>query len=321
MPQAIGTGILLFLSVDVFCTVFHAQGHAGPITRLQTRAVWALARTVGVRRSGPPRDTLLGLAAPFMVVLTLALWVLLLVTGFALIYLPHVQTFLFSPGSLRAPWWEALYYSGYTAATLGTGDMVADLPGLRLLTVFEAFAGFALLSVSVTYMLAVYRELIAKRSLASNIAGYFRAGEARVREFLRADGRNEVARWTEGITTSLLHVREAHFQYPVLHYYRPSDPDRALPLQLAPLLSVFGGIGSDREQAASHPSLLSMQDAVRVYLTTVENVFIPRRFRRDVQTGDPVERAHRRLLAYMAYHHDSYDASGPETDPHQDRGT
>jgi hypothetical protein len=321
MSQAIGAAILVFLTVDVFLTVFHPQGHAGPITRLQTRAVWALVRTIGVRRNGPPRDTLLGLAAPIMVVLTLALWMLLLVIGFALIYLPHVQTFLFSPGSLRTPWWEALYYSGYTAATLGLGDMVPDLPGLRLLTVLEAFTGFALLSVSVTYMLAVYRELIAKRSLASNIAGYFRTGEAPVRRFMCGDDRNEVARWTEGITTSLLHVMEAHFQYPVLHYYRSSDPDRALPLQLAPLLRTFGDDSPQQDQVEHHPSLHSMRDAVRVYLTTVEDVFIPRWFHAAVDTGDGVERAHRRLLAYMAYDREAQDVSGRETDPHEDRRT
>ena len=321
IPEAIGAAILLFLTVDVFLTVFHAQGHAGPLTRRHTRALWGLARRVGVRRHGPPRDALLGLAAPLMVVFTLAVWVLLLLTGFALIYLPYVQTFLFSPGSLRTPWWEALYYSGYTAATLGTGDLGADLPALRTLTVLEAFIGFALLSSAVTYMLAVYRELLAKRTLASNIAGYFRAGEARVREFMRADGRNEVARWTEGITTSLLHVMEAHFQYPVLHYYRSSDRDRALPLQLAPLLRVFGNDGPQREPVESHPSLLAMGDAVRVYLATVEDVFVPRRFHAAVDTGGGAERAHRRLLAYMAYDHEAQDISGREADPPQDRRT
>ena len=314
VAQAIGAGILLFLTVDVFLTVFHAQGHAGPLTRLQTRAVWALARMLGVRRHGPPRAALLALAAPVMVVLTLALWVLLLVTGFALIYLPLVQTFLFSPGSVRVPFWEAVYYSGYTAATLGTGDMVADLPALRVLTVVEAFTGFALLSAAITYMLAVYRELIAKRTLASSIAGYFRGGEERVREFMRAGGRDEVARWAESTTTSLLHVLEAHFQYPVLHYYRSGDPDRALPLQLAPLLGVFGDDGREREPGERHPSLLSMQDALRVYLTTVQDVFIPRQFQPHVQAEDPLERAHHRLLAYMAYTDDVGNASRRATD-------
>ena len=92
------------------------------------------------------------------------------------------------------------------------------------------------------------------------------------------------------------------------------DPDRALPLQLTPLLSVFGATRPQHEPAAPHPSLLSMQDAVRVYLTTVEDVFIPRRFRPDVQAADSVERAHKRLLAYMAYDHEPDADSGPRTD-------
>lgn len=68
------------------------------------------------------------------------------------------------------------------------GDIVADGEVLRLLTALESFSGFALLSASVTYLLAVYRELIAVQSLASNVAGYFRAGELHSMQFVRVGG-------------------------------------------------------------------------------------------------------------------------------------
>lgn len=305
MLPAAGVALLLFLFVDVFLTVFHAQGHAGPLTRMQNRVVWSAFRAAGARDSADPHDAVLAIAAPAMIVLTLGTWVVLLVIAFTLIYLPYVETFLLSPGQLGTPLWEALYYSGYTAATLGLGDMVADSQALRIVTVVEAFAGFALLSVSVTYLLAVYRELIIMKSLAANIAGYFRPGVDNIRAFARAGGRDAVARWAESVTSGLIQVMQAHFQYPVLHYFRPQEADRALPIQLIALrqLSSTTRNVASREQGAGadHPSLRALHDAICLYLRTVEDVFVPKRFQPGAADTDPEDRAQRRLLAYMAY--------------------
>lgn len=81
-----------------------------------------------------------------------------------------------SPGALRAPWTEALYYSGMAAATLGTGDIVPDLPALRLLAVMEALSGFALLSASLSYIMAIYNENGRKTTLAAELALHGRVG-------------------------------------------------------------------------------------------------------------------------------------------------
>lgn len=303
--------------MDVFLTVFHAQGHGGPLTRAQNRVIWGLFRTVGVRADGAPRERLLALAAPVMVVTTLTIWMVLLVVGFTLIYYPWVRTFLVSPGELRTPWAEALYYSGYTAATLGFGDMVPDQEALRLLAPLEALSGFALLSVSVTYLLSVYRELITMQSLASNVAGYFRAGEVHTLQFARAGGYGAMARWAEGVTSRLLEVLQAHFQYPILHYFRPSQRDRALPVQIDLLLGLRRmANGEDPARPTAllehHPSFLALQDAVWEYLRTVEEVFVPHRFKQESpeEKGvEPLEFAHERLLEYMRYTQNSSSTS------------
>lgn len=307
MLPLLGALLLVLLLVDLFLTVFHAQGRGGPLNRVQNRAVWALFRRAGIRGDGTSRAGLLGFAAPVMAVVTLTIWVVLLVVGYALIYYPWMPTFLVSPGEFRTSWVEALYYSGYTAATLGFGDVVADREALRLLTVLEALSGFALLSASVTYLLAVYRELIAMQSLASNIAGYSRSAEVHTLQFVRAGGYEAMARWAEGITSRLLQVLQAHFQYPILHYFRPSERKRALPVQFGFLLALRGV--ADREDLAQpvtllehHPSFLALQDAVGEYLRTVEEVFVPERFGGEKQEDrDPLERAHERLLGYMRY--------------------
>lgn len=74
---------MVLLVLDVFLTVFHAQGHGGPLTRGQNRTIWMVFRKVGLRADRVMRAGLLALAAPAMVVATFIAWVVLLVVGFA----------------------------------------------------------------------------------------------------------------------------------------------------------------------------------------------------------------------------------------------
>ena len=303
----LGALLVLLLGLDVFLTVFHSQGRGGPIGRRVSRLIWVAARSGGRRGDGSKRDGLLALGGPTIVIATLFVWVLLLVTGFTLIFYPWVETFLVSPGALRSPWAEALYYSAYTAATLGLGDVIANTEALRLITVLEAFGGFALLSASITYFLAIYRELITMQSLAADISGLCRAGEVHVLDFTKAEGYEALARWCEQLASSLSKVLLAHFQYPVLHYFRPQEQSRALPVQLGALLRLRGLIAADEGSAVistlvRHPSYLALVSGLESYLTDVDRLFVPGAAP-EVHSGrgDKFDRAHARLLGYMLY--------------------
>lgn len=297
-----GVAILFLVLADVFLTVFHPQGRGGPLTHWQNRSVWAFFRGVG---RGSPKW--LSLAAPIMAVLAVFVWVVLLVGAFALIQYPWINSFLVSPGSLRVHWVEALYYSGYTAATLGFGDLVPDHELLRLLAPVEAFLGFAILSASITYLLAVFRELVSMHTLATNIAGYFSAGTDQTLDIADRDQTLGFARWADGVNTSLLHALQAHFQYPILHYFRPTDEERALPPQLDRLLElrrrVHAPEGAAGAALASNLSVRSLAGSVERYLKTVEEYFIPPDFAVNERTEamDDTERAHHRLMRYMCY--------------------
>ena len=299
---AFGIAVLLLLLADVFFTVFHPQGRGGPLTHRQNRLVWAFFRNVGPRAEG-----WLSLAAPTMAVLTIVLWVMLLVGGFALIIYPWIASFLVSPGSLRVHWVETIYYSGYTAATLGFGDVVPDHELLRLLAPLEAFLGFAILSASITYLSSVYREVVSMHTLATNITGHFEAGTATTLDRAGGNKTQAFARWADGVNTSLLRALQAHFHYPILHYFRPSDEERALPPQLDHLLAlrrrVRGGDCSGFSALREDTSIRSLVGSVERYLKTVEDYFIPESFAVNEQTErmDETERAHHRLMRYMRY--------------------
>ena len=288
-------GVLLLglLFVDVFVTVFHAAGRGGPVTRGIMRAVWHLFGSTGTPKGRPRRDRLMGLAAPVIVIVGLGTWITLLVTGFALIYYRWIDSFLVSPGEMRMYWVEALYYSGYTAATLGTGDIVADNEFLRLLTPVEAFGGFALVSVSITYVLAIYREVVATQKLASLIHGFLRAVDPIGQEGARMEA---VARWMEDVNGALLHVLSSHYEYPLLHYFRPSSVERALPPQLAKLDDLCRRLSSRDSAWVGHPSLLALGDSLDEYLSMTDRLFVP-----DSAEGRDHNGRDRRVAALLAH--------------------
>lgn len=319
MAATIGALTLLLLAWDVFTTVFSAEGRGGPFNRRQNRAMWRISRALAHRRDGTIRDRWLALAGPWMVLMTLGVWVLWLILGFALVYYPWMQSFLVSPGTLRTPALEALYYSGYTAATLGLGDLVADAPALRLLAPVEAFGGFLLLSASVTYFLAVYREVIRKQALAFTIAGYFGANEELVSGAVAPDAGGDgwtgagnapeaLARWGESVSSGLAHVLLAHHQYPVLHFFRSPRCSRSLAVQLGHLIQLSRRVADGADDLpglhalARHPSYRALQGMVERYLHEVERLFTPGdrgSAEPDDGSGDALERAHRRLLEHM----------------------
>ncbi len=298
-----GVAVLLLLAMDVFITVFHPAGHGGPLTRRQNGLVWMIWRRVapGERQR---KDEWLALGGPALAVLTPAIWAMVLVAGFALIYYPWMERFLVSPGALRAHWVEALYYSGYAAATLGTGDVVPDDPGLRLLSVVEAFSGFALLSASLSYIFAIYRENGRKTTLASELSLRDEAeGSGRVARM--GDERDE---WLEDVARELLHVTGSHSQYPILHYFRPSDPNSSLTLQLAALVRLEESRGRETEESSERGESPTSGEvlvlgALTRYLEAADRRFVrgggDRREGGLEEPSNPVR--YGRLLDYLGY--------------------
>lgn len=302
---ALGVGLVVLMAVDMFITVFHPEGHAGPWTQRQNSAVWWLWKKAAP--AGDRRDAWLGIGGPLLAVLTPAVWSLMLIVGYALVYYPWMERFLVSPGSLRAHWAEALYYSGFAAATLGTGDIVPDGVPLRLLSIVEALSGFALLSASLSYILAVFRENQRKTTLASDLALHYEVGSSRSDSSSPA---HERERWLETVARDLNRVIQAHAQYPILHYFRATDDDNSLALQLAPLVAHATNAppgGTDTHDAPSSGGAL-VSGAVERYLAAADRRFV--RSPSVDPSNDGLQVRYRRLLEYLGYQADEVSRTG-----------
>jgi hypothetical protein len=178
-PPAVGTkvarmgwiissaGLLVVLVAlwDIFHTLWHPGGF-GRIAHSVFQVVWGATKRV------LPSHTR-HLAGPFGILGTVMLWTGLVVVGWTLVYLPHMQQGFYFGSALRpeesSDVLAALYLSLVTVATLGFGDITPADPALRLLTPFEALLGFVLLTAAISWILQVYPALGRRRSIAKRL--------------------------------------------------------------------------------------------------------------------------------------------------------
>lgn len=303
----LGGSMLVLLVVDVFMTVYHTEAHGGPLNRRQNYLLWEVFRWVAARLDGGVRPRFLSLAGPLLAVLTPAGWVVLLVVGYALIYYPWIGTFLVSPGHLRAPFAEALYYSGMVAPTLGTGDVVADTVALRILSIVECFSGFALVTAALTYALSVYGELARAITLATEIAARLDGHLDRVPRAADDPFVESWGGWMEDTGRMLRQLRHAYTQYPILHYFRPREEASSLPLQLVRLLELVDVVEASPDRGgaslARHPGLYTLEAGIRIVVGSADRRLLPRRLRLAPERlgHDEVREIQRRVLKYLLY--------------------
>ena len=233
LSTALGIGLLALVAYDVYATFLHSQARAGPISEQLNRGVWRLARALAFRFPRERRHRILNAVGPLLLPALVVTFVALLMVGYALIYWPRMpESFSVSESAKSPAWAEAIYFSGITLTTLGYGDIAPRTTGMRLVALSEASAGFAFISLSVTYLMAVSNALERKRTVAlsfyhqaeqgADAAGilthHFRRGEFHGLGSLFATAARDLQ--------SLL---ESHVEHPVIHYFHPVAVHKSLP--------------------------------------------------------------------------------------------
>lgn len=216
-------GALLVLLVlrDMFHTLWHPRGF-GSMGRAVFAAVWWLTRRFKTELPGP-----LGMLAVAL------LWTLLLVTGWTLVYLPHMPDGFHFSSPLRPADSHDLVTSAYlsvvTVATLGYGDIVPASPALRLLAPLQALIGFALLTAVISWVLQVYPALGRRRALARQLS--IMAATDTV-SFLGEGRASVVTQLLHSLIDQLGTIRVDLLQYGESYYFREDDPRLSLAANL-----------------------------------------------------------------------------------------
>ena len=232
-----GVALIVVAVRDVFDVLFHPGGRAS-LSRGVAAATWAL-----VHRSGPWGRGAVAFAGPLSLALVIAAWAVLLILGFALLYLPHVPDgFVLTAGLREDPEaLTALYFSIVTLATLGYGEATPTSDVLQLVAPVEAMVGFGLLTASISWLLSIHPVLVRRRALAYDIALKERAAQdAGVP--LEALPQEELERELEALHERLAAVERDLVAYPITFYVAELDRRFSLAATLPVLAGLAGGL-------------------------------------------------------------------------------
>lgn len=223
--STVGAVVVLVALWDVFHTLWHPKGFGRLARCIFGLAWWTTARVL-------PRHTR-RLAGPIAIVGTVGLWTVMLVVGWALVYLPHVpHGFAFS-SSLQPERSSdlviALYLSFVTLTTLGFGDVTPTDPVLRMLVPVEALLGFVLLTAAISWVLQVYPALGRRRTVAHHL---MLTGSRRSLGLVESGSASFAGRTLEGATDGIVQVETDLLQYSESYYFLEEDRRRSLAVAL-----------------------------------------------------------------------------------------
>ncbi len=190
------------------------------------RMTWILASWFTRHvKSAKAKDATLSAYGPFVLVLLVGVWAMLLMTGFAL--LQHGIGLAVNVPSKQHSLGSEFYLSGTTFFTLGMGDEKPVGALARAVTVFEAGIGFGFLAVIVGYLPVFYQAFSRRETsalLVTSRAGRVPSATGVLQKYanVSSEALREILEKWEDCTAELL---ENYISYPILAFYR-SHQDR-----------------------------------------------------------------------------------------------
>jgi hypothetical protein len=273
LVQAVGALMVCLVLADVFLTVLFPASGRGPLRKPLSRWTWRAFATVARRLGTQRRRRFLGYSGPTQVVLTVVVWIGLLALGWALVFLPELgHGVVAASGRTDTGLAAALYFSGFSLTTLGTGDIVPVTGLYRVLTVAEAALGFSVFTLVLTYFMSVYSAITNRRTFASSLhQRTYGTGESvqLLIGIIEDGGPGSSGDGLSQLGGFLTHTLETHRSYPVLRYFHFREQRYALPQMLLVALDAAAlarsGLDADR-----YPGLLGSTALYQVSAAGVE---------------------------------------------------
>jgi Ion channel len=221
----LGIALIALALRDIFDVLFHPRGR-GIVARQVVRGVSGASRRLTPAGRAPRL-----LAGPLGYVAVVATWAALLAVGWALVFLPHLpQGFLFDPGldpSENAGFLDALYVSLVNLTSLGYGDIAPSSSLLRLLGPVETLFGLGLLTASISWLISIYGAISRRDSLAHEVH-LAKEAEERLGEKIADADAELLERLLASFAEQLIATRRDLIHFPITHYFRTEDEERAL---------------------------------------------------------------------------------------------
>ena len=270
------TGIVLvaIAMLDVLWTTLSMTG-GGPLSTGLARGLWRSVH--GLRHwTGATSTRLLQLAGPGILLSSLLMWVVLLWAGWTLLFSAAPDAVRALQTGASASLAGRVYFTGYTLFTLGIGNYVPAPGAWEIATAIASLNGLFLITLSITYLVAVLSAATRKHQLATVIATLGRTPHDIVRRARKGEGAASFRTHLAQVVPMIeMHARN-HLAYPVLHYFHSPDRRAAVSLRIAALddalLLLKHGLASGA--SPDDASLSPAREAIGGLLSTLHGAFI-----------------------------------------------
>lgn len=218
---------------DVFETVVVPGGNRGSL-RVARRLIFVLLPIWKMVRGR--RHALSGSFAPIVLVASFVIWITLLAVGFGLMIHAARTGFRPQPHSIA----EGIYQAGSAIVTLGLNGMQALGPG-RWIVLVAGFCGLAVMTMAVTYLLAVQTSL-AKRDTGviklNTVAGNPPSALTLLENCASLGDRRELGEILREGRNWCATVSQSHSAHPSLLYFQSAGTGAGWPAALGALIDL-----------------------------------------------------------------------------------
>jgi hypothetical protein len=281
---AAGALIALIAAVDLFLTVFNYDGFTFIAGRYQ-RVLWSVLRTASRPLPVKARHAALAVGSAAMLPATVALWLGLEITGFALMYLPGLRGGDFRLTGAGRSLADGFYLSGGGISSLTFGDVVARGALDRALVDLETILGLATFTLALGYVVTAFGVLGTLENLHGRVRRHAedpeRPSSILARHF-RGGNPSDLPSFLQELGDDLESYDQGLRRYPVVYYFHTRRERRSIPFVFAALGELIAllrwGLPA-HEPASQDPYLAALVDG---YETTVD------RLRRSFVGPDPI---------------------------------
>lgn len=267
----LGALLIGFGGLDALWTTLWVDGNAGPFTRRHNS--WM--RLLILRLAGR-RHRILSMTGPIVLVTSVLVWAVIPWTGWVLLFSSDAGSLVRAQGGVPADLVDRIYFTGYTMFTLGNGDFTPNGKFWEIATPWASLNGLFMLTLAVTYLLAIIEAVVAKRSFASQVWTLGHTAEEFILNTWNGHGFPAVELQIVSLTEQLQLVTEQHHAYPMLHYYHEARKRQSVAHNLAVfsevLLTFRHGVAEDVRPARA--ALMPAQRAIEEFLDTLRSAFV-----------------------------------------------
>lgn len=253
----LGITLIALALRDIFDVLFHPLGK-GVIARRIVQGMSA-----AVRRAPRGRSTLGLLGGPLSYIAVVGTWTALLALGWAFVFWPHLPgAFNYSQGLVPAQhdgFIDALYISLVNLTSLGYGDISPASDLMRILGPVETTFGLGLLTASISWLISIYNAISRRDSLAHEVH-LAKESEERLGEKLADADPRLLETMLASFAEQLIRTRRDLIHFPITHYFRTEDEERAL----AGLLPFLTSLANEAAEESRPHSLRVRAEILRM---------------------------------------------------------